>query len=98
MPTTPRQSDSALHEFCCPVATGIGAVHYSFSTAHCPPVVWQCVAGDPVPTFLCPQLQYSRAHPVQCSAVHSSKQCGTAQKAVMVQRGTHGAVGLRDPV
>ena len=28
------------------------------------------------------------------SAVHSTKQCGTTQKALMVQRGTHDAVGL----
>ena len=34
----------------------------------------------------------SAAGHIQCSVVHSAKQCGTTQKALVVQRGTQGAV------
>ena len=35
----------------------------------------------------------SAAGHTQCSVVQSTKQCGTTQKALVVQRGTQGAVG-----
>ena len=36
---------------------------------------------------------YSAAGHTQCSAVHSTKKCGTTQKALKVQHGSQGAVG-----
>ena len=42
------------------------------STAHSLQALWGCVAGVPLPTALCPQLQCSRAHTVQCSAQHQA--------------------------
>ena len=98
LPTAPGQWGRALQEFHGPWPQGSEAVYCRSSTANSLQAVWQCVARDPLPTALCPQLQCSRAHTVQCSAVHSSKLCGTTQKALMVQRGTHGAVGLQDRV
>ena len=83
LPTAPRRCGSALQELHCPLPPGSVAVHSRSSTAHCPlPTAHKC----------------SAAGHRQCSAVHSTKQCGTAYKVLMVQHSTHGAVGPLDPV
>ena len=69
-----------------------------------PTALRQC--GSMKQDFHCPQPRGSALHcplpsahnnraagHTQCSVVHSTKQCGTTQKALMVQRGTRGAVG-----
>ena len=107
--TTPRHTTP---HYATPHHTTSLAVHSRSSTAHCPQAVRQCIAGVALPTasrqcgsalqeFHCPlpsAYKCSAAGHTQCSAVHSTNQCGTAQKVLMVQRGTHGAVGLLDPV
>ena len=74
------------------------------TTPHCPQAMRQCDARFPLPTA--PRLPTSALHcplpsahnnsaagHTQCSVVQSTKQCGTTQKALVVQRGTQGAVG-----
>ena len=100
LPTAPRQCGSALRGF---------RSLRPRPPAHCPQAVRQCIGGVALPTasrqcgsalqeIHCPlpsAHKSSAAGHTRCSAVHSTKQCGTTQKAMMVVlRGTHGAVGL----
>ena len=86
-----------------PTAPGREAVYCRSTTPHCPQAMRQCETGFPLPTaprwrgsaLHCPlpsAHNNSVAGHTQCSVVHSTKQCGTTQKAQMVQRGTQGAV------
>ena len=92
-----------------PLPQGREAVYGRSTTPRCPQAMRQCEAGFPLPTaprrrgsaLHCPLLSAhnnSAAWHTQCSVVHSTKQCGTTQKALMVQRGTQGAVDQCDPV
>ena len=98
-PTAPKQCGSALQEYHSPLPPGSVAVHSRSCTAHCPQAERQCIAGVALPTaprqwgnalqkFQCPlptAHKCSVAGHTQCSAVHSTKQCGTAHKVQMVQ-------------
>ena len=103
MPAAPRQSGSVLQECHCPLPLGDATVYCRSCTAPCPQAMWQCEAGIPLPTaprrrssaLHCPlpsAHNNSAAGHTRCSVVHSTKQSGTTQKALMVQRGTQGAV------
>ena len=84
-----------------PLPQGREAVYGRSTTPHCPQAMRQCEAGFPLPTA--PRRRGSALHcplpsahsniaagHTQCGVVHSTKQCGTTQKALMVERGTQG--------
>ena len=85
-----------------PLPPGSEAVHCRSCTTQRTKAVRQCIAGVPLPTacrrcggalqeyhYPLPSAQnYSAEGHTQYSALHSTKQCGTTQKALMVQRGT----------
>ena len=100
----PRQGGSVLQEMPGPLPQGREAVSGGSTTPHCPQAMRQCKARFPLPTA--PRLPSSALHcplpsahnnsaagHTRCSVVQSTKQCGTIQKALVVQRGTQGAVG-----
>ena len=100
----PRQGGSVLQEMPDPLPQGREAVSGGSTTPHCPQAMRQCEARFPLPTVprlpgsalhcpLPPAHNNSAAGHTQCSVVPSTKQCGTTQKAMVVQRGTQGAVG-----
>ena len=92
----PGQGGSVLQEMPGPLPQGREAVYGRSTTPHCPQAMRQCEAGFSLPTSLkrrgsalhCPlpcAHNNSVARHTQCSAVHRTKQCGTKQKALMVQ-------------
>ena len=92
-----------------PLPQGREAVYGRSATSHCPQAMRQCEAGFPLPTAPKPRgsalhCPLSSAHNnsatghAQYSAVLGTKQCGTTQKALIVQRGTQGAVDQNNRV
>ena len=71
----------------CPQA--MRHVRSTISIAQSPLAAWQLRYTAPLP----PAHNNSAAGHTQCSVVQSTKQCGTTQNALVVQRGTQGAVG-----
>ena len=64
-PPPHRQCGSALQEFHCPLPLGsVVAVHCRSSTTPCPHLVWQCMAGVPLPTA--PTQLGSALHEFHC--------------------------------